>query len=153
MRQITKIVIHCSATKAGQNWKKDDIAQWHKLRRFPATGGTCCGYHYVIDLDGHIEIGKPVDLQGSHCKGYNAGSIGICYVGGLDEEGNSSDTRTYEQCDSLLKLVSFLRLCFPGALVYGHRDLARRDCPCFEVRHFFPTEWCGPKIRSKGSKE
>ena len=57
MRQITKIVIHCSATKAGQNWKKDDIAQWHKQRRFPATGGTCCearqAFSYKIRTLGH----------------------------------------------------------------------------------------------------
>lgn len=49
-----------------------DIANWHKERKFSATGGTYCGYHYVIDLDGTIEIGKPIDpcrlsLQGVEC--------------------------------------------------------------------------------------
>ena len=122
-----------------------DIANWHKERKFSATGGTYCGYHYVIDLDGTIEIGKPIDLVGCHCKASNADSIGICYIGGLDEKGDPCDTRTYEQCESMMSLVTFLRHCFPKALIYGQRDLMPHDCPCFEVRHFFPTEWCAPK--------
>ena len=65
-----------------------DIANWHKERKFSVTGGTYCGYHYVIDLDGTIEIGKPIDLVGCHCKASNADSIGICYIGGLDERAN-----------------------------------------------------------------
>ena len=49
-----------------------DIANWHKERKISATGGTYCGYHYVIDLDGTIEIGEAdrpcrLSLQGIEC--------------------------------------------------------------------------------------
>ena len=50
MRKITKIIIHCSATKAGKDFRLKDIAKWHQERNFPLSGGTYCGYHYVIDL-------------------------------------------------------------------------------------------------------
>ena len=145
MRKITKIILHCSATKEGLDFKKKNIEQWHKERGFPCSGGTYCGYHYIIDLDGTIEIGKPFGYAGTHCKGENACSIGICYIGGLDKDGQPCDTRTAAQCESMVNLVRVLRACFPEAKVYGHRDFASRDCPCFEVRHFFPTQWCGEK--------
>ena len=128
MRKITKIIIHCSATKMGLDFRLKDIEQWHKERGFNMNGGTYCGYHV-----------------GAHARHYNQHSIGICYEGGLDAHGNPADTRTYYQCESLRILIKVLRLIFPEAKVYGHRDFANKDCPCFEVRNFFPTEWCGDK--------
>jgi hypothetical protein len=87
-----------------------DIANWHKERKFSATGGTYCGYHYVIDLDGTIEIGKPIDLVGCHCKASNADSIGICYIGGKSADGKEhEDTRTPEQKEALLSLLRQLK--------------------------------------------
>ena len=82
MRDITEIIIHCSATKERNNFKLNDIEGWHKQRGFPLSGGTYCGYHYVIGLDGTIEVGKDIKAIGCHCKGHNANSIGICYIGG-----------------------------------------------------------------------
>ena len=146
MREIKEIIIHCSATKSSLDYKLKDIERWHKERQFPMSGGTYCGYHYVIDLDGRIEIGKPLDYTGCHCKGHNANSIGICYIGGLNSvTGKPHDTRTCHQVASMWYLVGFLRLVYPGAKVYGHRDFANRDCPCFEVGNEFPPIWCGEK--------
>ena len=144
MRKIDKIIIHCSATKAGKDFRRADIERWHKERRFPMYGGTYCGYHYVIDLDGRIEIGKEIKYTGQHCKGQNVGSIGICYIGGLDADtGKPKNTMTAGQVNSLFVLVEFLHTCFPQAKVHGHCHFSARDCPCFDVRDYFPPEWCG----------
>ena len=143
MRKINKIIIHCSATKEGRDFRLKDVANWHKERRFPMSGGTYCGYHYVIDLSGRIEIGKPLQYTGCHCKNHNADSIGICYIGGLDADGRPADTRTPWQKDSMWSLVKFLQLVFPDATVYGHRQFSNKDCPCFDVRSVFPPEMCG----------
>lgn len=145
MRKIKEIIIHCSATKCGRDFRANDIAQWHKERDFPMSGGTYCGYHYVIDLDGRIEIGKPLQYTGCHCKGHNAQSIGICYIGGLDADGKPADTRTPQQKKSMWSLVTFLHHVFPEAKIYGHRDFAPRDCPCFEVSKEYQPVWCGEK--------
>lgn len=146
MRQINKIVVHCSATKEGQNISRDTIRQWHLDR-----GWRDIGYHFVIELDGSIHPGRPLEEQGAHVRGHNADSIGICYVGGLDSSGAPKDTRTDIQKDSLDILISGLKKQFPGSFVCGHRDLSPdRDgdgkverhewlkaCPCFDALNEF----------------
>ena len=43
MRKIDSIIVHCSATKAGQDFTAADIDRWHRERGFNGIG-----YHYVI---------------------------------------------------------------------------------------------------------
>jgi len=129
---IDKIIIHCSATKEGQDFKAKDIDLWHKQR-----GYTRIGYHYVIDLDGAVETGRPEGEVGAHCLNHNKTSIGICYIGGLDGEGNPKDTRTAQQKRSLNKLVARLRQKYPNATVHGHNEFSRKACPCFDVKKEF----------------
>ena len=78
MRKISEIIVHCSATSEMRDFGAKDIDLWHK-----AQGWDCIGYHYVVRIDGTIEEGRPVERIGAHCKGHNAYSIGVCYVGGL----------------------------------------------------------------------
>lgn len=128
MRNINKIIIHCSATKAGQDFKAADIDRWHKERGFDGIG-----YHYVIDLDGSVERGRDIEKVGAHCQGYNSHSIGICYIGGLDNSGNSQDTRTEAQKSALWALLRELLCKYPDVTIHGHREFAAKDCPCFDV--------------------
>ena len=107
-----------------------DIDLWHK-----AQGWDCIGYHYVVRIDGTIEEGRPVERIGAHCKGHNAYSIGVCYVGGLASDGKTpKDTRTPEQKAALLSLIRRLKSNYTGATVYGHCDFAKKACPCFDAR-------------------
>lgn len=126
MRIIRDIIVHCSATEAGQNIKASTIDAWHRARGFKQIG-----YHYVVDLDGTIERGRPVSLAGAHCKGRNAHSIGVCYIGGL-KDGKPADTRTWEQKAALNKLL-FNLISMYHVRVHGHRDYAKKDCPCFDA--------------------
>ena len=135
MRQIERIIIHCSATKAGQAFTVEDVRRWHHERGFFDVG-----YHYVVLLDGTVQQGRPLECVGSHCQGYNITSIGICYIGGLDAAGKPADTRTMAQREALSALVGQLRKRFPRAAVYGHRDFARRDCPCFDAHREYDEE-------------
>lgn len=129
IRKINEIIIHCSDTPEGRNDKAADIDRWHK-----AQGWNCIGYHYVIDLDGSIEPGRDIEAAGAHCKGHNTNSIGICYIGGRSKNAEPKDTRTEAQKASLVCLIRFLRLKYPDAKVYGHRDFADKACPCFDAR-------------------
>ncbi|MBQ0007865.1 MAG: N-acetylmuramoyl-L-alanine amidase [bacterium] len=129
-RTIEKIIIHCSATPEGADIKASTIAQWHRKRGFRTIG-----YHYVIDLDGTIENGRPLEKPGAHCEGVNHCSIGICYIGGLDSNGNPKNTLTPEQNDSLVSLISVLREQFPDIKIFGHNELNQnKACPCFNVQ-------------------
>lgn len=128
MRKITEIIVHCSATPEGRNVTIDDIDRWHRQRGWEGVG-----YHYVIHLDGSIHKGRDLERVGAHCIGHNKQSIGICYIGGLDVNGKPKDTRTPEQKDSLSTLINQIRLKYPNVKVFGHRDFANKDCPCFSV--------------------
>ena len=126
MRKINQIIVHCSATKEGQDFKAKDIKRWHLERGFSDIG-----YHYVVDLDGTIEEGRSLELIGAHTKGQNRDSIGICYVGGLDVSGEPKDTRTTQQKAALWFLIKKLRERFGNIPVYPHYKYASKTCPCF----------------------
>ena len=130
MRVINKIIVHCTATKEGQDFDIEDVRNWH----VEGNGWRDVGYHYVVKLDGTIQLGRPLEVAGAHCKGHNEDSIGVCYVGGLDGFGEPCDTRTTEQVDSLGALIYTLVHTFPGSEVYGHRDFANKACPSFDAR-------------------
>lgn len=127
MRTITLLIIHCSAVKPNQTSNAKQIDEWHRARGYPNG----IGYHYVIRRDGSIEKGRPESMIGAHVKDHNAHSIGICYEGGLDEQGNPKDTRTPEQRATLRALLEELHKSYPKALIVGHNTLAAKACPCF----------------------
>lgn len=129
-RTITEIIVHCTATPEGREVKMSEIRQWHKARGFSDVG-----YHYVVHLDGTMEPGRDVDIIGAHCTGHNAHSIGVCYVGGMDAANkNPKDTRTIKQKATLLSLLYDLKVLYPDAKIYGHRNFAAKACPCFDAR-------------------
>lgn len=130
MRKIKEIIVHCSATAEGKDFCAKDIDLWHK-----AQGWDCIGYHYVVKLDGTVESGRPIEKVGAHCKGHNAYSIGVCYIGGVAADGKTpKDTRTPQQKAALQLLVDNLKRVYPGSKVYGHCDFASKACPCFDAK-------------------
>ncbi len=142
IRFIDMIVIHCTATEEGKDYSVATIRKWHKARKFRDIG-----YHYVVQLDGKINKGRPIEKRGAHAKGYNAESVGVAYVGGL-KDGKPFDTRTVVQIHALRALVEVLETMFPIKQVVGHRDLSvdlngdgvvsknewMKACPSFDVK-------------------
>lgn len=130
MRQINLIIIHCSAVKPNQTSSAKQIDQWHK-----AQGWRMIGYHYVVRRDGTIEVGRPEHQIGAHCSGRNASSIGVCYEGGLNAEGQPSDTRTDAQKEAIRNLLCDLKTRYPFAQIAGHNNFSKiKPCPCFDAR-------------------
>lgn len=135
-RIINEIIVHCSATREGMDYTVNDITNWHKGRGF-----TTIGYHYVVYRDGTVHAGRNVNVAGAHCTNHNTHSIGVCYVGGLENRRNPKtgkydipkDTRTPEQKAALLKLLRDLRKLYPKAKIRGHRDFANKACPSFDA--------------------
>lgn len=60
MNKIDAIIVHCSATKAGQDIGKKEITQMHLQRGFSTIG-----YNYVIRLDGTVEVGLAHNRRGA----------------------------------------------------------------------------------------
>ena len=128
MRDIKEIIVHCSATPEGRNYTVEEIDRWHKNR-----GWSGIGYHYVIYLDGSIHKGRDIEKVGAHCTNHNKNSIGVCYIGGCDKDMNPKDTRTQEQKDALIEVLTRLKKRYPDAKIYGHRDFANKACPSFDA--------------------
>lgn len=129
MRKINEIIVHCTATAEGKDFKAADIDRWHK-----AKGWNGIGYHHVVDLDGTVEPGRPESEVGAHCLKHNKNSIGVVYVGGLASDGKTpKDTRTPQQKAALVKLLTELKRRYPNATIHGHRDFAAKACPSFDA--------------------
>lgn len=119
------IVIHCADTPASMDIGAKEIRRWH----VEDNKWSDIGYHFVIRRDGRREIGRNIDVSGSHVKGFNSVSIGICMVGG--KGGNNF---TIAQFKELEKLVKEMVKKYPDAEVVGHCDLnAGKTCPSFNV--------------------
>mgnify|MGYP003135228528 FL=1 len=129
MREINKIIVHCSATREGENFDVAEIRKWHLARGFNDIG-----YHFYIDLYGEIHKGRDISKIGAHCKGHNRNSIGICYCGGVEADGKTpKDTRLECQKESLIAVLRTLKAMYPNAVIHSHNDFANKACPSFNA--------------------
>ena len=131
IKEIKYLVLHCSATKLSRRTEAEDIDRWHRNQ-----GYEMIGYHWYINRNGLISQGRKEQYAGAHVMGHNENSIGICYEGGIDEQGNAADTRTSAQRQALLYLLKELKQRYPVAEICGHRDFpnVHKACPCFDAK-------------------
>ena len=130
-REVNLLVVHCTATRCNKDFPVSSLRASHKARGFADIG-----YHFYITRDGETHPCRPVHQIGAHATGWNDKSIGICYEGGLDENGRIADTRTYAQKCALLDLLRQLKTDYPEAAILGHYQLSenvRKVCPCFDA--------------------
>lgn len=136
-RQITGIIIHCSATRklwmhnATVAEKRDEIKSWH----VDDNGWSDIGYHGLIDRDGSVAEGRPIGRNGAHCIGQNRGTIGLCLIGGHGSAANDApeDHYTPEQLLVLARILEGLQEEHPGVTISGHNQHANKACPGFNV--------------------
>jgi len=79
MRDIDTIVVHCTATRpqwwAGKSAEEKvrEVRHWHVF----GNNWADIGYHFLIDRDGTVVEGRPVERTGAHARGHNTTSIGM----------------------------------------------------------------------------
>lgn len=139
MRPLSEIIVHCTATRA-EWWagrptadKVAEVRQWHVRDR----GWRDIGYHFLIDRDGTVATGRPLDQVGAHVAGHNTGTIGISLFGGHGGATTDKfeDNFTSEQDAALRNLIANLQNRFPSiSKISGHHEYANKACPCFDVR-------------------
>lgn len=129
------IVIHCSATQNKSSITSKQIRDYHVKH----NGWSDIGYHFVILTDGKVELGREESLVGAHSENYNAKSLGICMIGGVDKNNIPKNNFTEEQFNSLKDLLVKLLESYPRVeRICGHRDLPKvaKACPSFEVKDY-----------------
>lgn len=148
LSQIDSIVIHCADTPNGRADTIEDVDRWHGQRVPPFRRNmalapkhqpqlTHVGYHFVIEVDGAIRLGRPLHESGAHVARHNRLSIGICLIG--------YDRFSHAQWDALRALV--LMLQHPGnglniQQICGHRDLySGKTCPGFDVAEWINNDF------------
>ena len=134
MREINRIICHCTATPEGRQETVASITRMH----VKDNHWSHIGYHWLIYLDGTFHKGCDESIPGIHCAGYNKHSIAVCYVGGCTADGKlkAKDTRTPEQKQAFVKILTDLHKRFPKATLHGHREFATKDCPSFNVHEY-----------------
>jgi len=88
----------------------DYIHRLHQKKR----GWAGVAYHYFVDKDGDVFIGRPVDTIGAFSKEYNKDSICVCFEGDFTKE-----TLTDKQFDGDARiLLMFLEYFYSYSLLF-----------------------------------
>ena len=137
MRPISEIIVHCTATRP--EWmaasktsdKVAEVRRWHIADR----GWRDIGYHFLIDRDGTVAKGRPVDQVGAHVQGHNAGTIGVSLFGGHGSAATDKFAEHYtaRQDQALRGLIAALTATYKITKVSGHNEYAAKACPGFNV--------------------
>lgn len=151
--------------------KPDRVTQHHTQGRRPATldeslaemrflqdfhqngrGWNDIGYHFLVDSEGRIFQGRPVDVLGAHVKNDNSGNIGICFMGSHHPPFNHPVAP--EQLDAAVRLGRWLEAAYgagPGTYK-GHRDRGQTDCPgnvLYPLLERVRAAWRGPGLAER----
>ena len=144
MAKLQYLVLHCTATPEGREVSFDEIRAWHTD---PVSKGgrgwKQVGYTDLIHLNGEVErlVDNNEDANvdpweiTNGAKGYNSISRHIVYAGGCEAHTQKAkDTRTKAQKEAMEAYVKDFHRRFPNVRIIGHREIAAKDCPCFDVR-------------------
>lgn len=141
-KQIKHLVIHCTATREGQELTKADFDRMHLAPKPVGNGWKQYGYRKVVRLDGSWLVLVPdngdqwVDPReiSNGVGGINSITESICYTGGVDKNLKIKDTRTAAQKLALEKEVKETIAKFPWIKVAGHYQFdSKKACPSFNV--------------------
>lgn len=144
MRPINGIIVHCTATRA-EWWagkrtseKVAEIRRWHVQDR----GWSDIGYHFLIDRDGTVAKGRPIERIGAHTRGNNTGTVGIALLGGHGSDAHDlfSENFTQAQDDALRGLIAKLKTSYGELRVSGHNDYAAKACPGFRAGEWYASK-------------
>lgn len=124
-RDVDRVFIHCSAS---DNPAHDDVAvirDWH----VNDNGWSDVGYHYFIQKNGNIQLGRDIEQTPAAQSGHNTGTIAIC-LHGLDVVKFTDDqfSALYELC-AQINDVYLTHITF-----HGHKEVAAKECPVFDYR-------------------
>lgn len=139
----SRITVHCSVTPDSQRF---DIARLRHIHMSPPRNWKDVGYHMVIQPDGEVQRGRPLNALGAHVQGENAGNIGICLIGTKRFTQAQFEALRY-QLDSLF--MTYFKSINPTEL-YCHYQFKSaqaqgKTCPNIPINNLLRWYWCQDK--------
>jgi N-acetyl-anhydromuramyl-L-alanine amidase AmpD len=123
IKNINKIIIHCSDSDIPAHDDISVIKQWHLARGFEDVG-----YHFFVKKNGIVQTGRPMHTIGAHCVNQNLTSIGVCVSGKTDFKVTQF-IHTRELCEALMD-----RYKIKEADIYPHCHFNKnKTCPNFNL--------------------
>lgn len=125
MDAIDTLAVHHSASSLDTT--VGTLKSWHTDPKPMGNGWSDIGYHWVIERDGALKVGRPMWRQGAHVRGHNTHCWGVCVVG---DNTRSDREWTDEQKRALKLLIIFLQWIHPDLQVKAHNELdPKTECP------------------------
>jgi hypothetical protein len=126
MRKVERVVVHHSAGKDTSALEAKGIEEWHV-----GKGWRGVGYHYLVENVGgraSVVLGRPLRFRGSHAKGANYDSVGVCVVGNFN--GNKVDDDVFNVLVSLLAdLCTVFGLTERAIVPHLEAGVTATECP------------------------
>jgi hypothetical protein len=159
MRPTEFAIVHHTAS----DMSFEDVIAFHTRSTKasnPGRGYKDIAYHFFIEENGILHLGRALDVEGAHDLGQNVGSIGICLQGdwrtvpwtGKNElvRPNGGGSARLLQWQSLLRLLNELLRQDLIFYVEGHLENepsgTPTECPGFDperIRHALGWGWKG----------
>lgn len=135
------ITIHHSLTRDSGALSWGAIKDYH----VNVNGWQDIGYHFGVELLGSqvkVMAGRPLTMQGAHCKGLNSTHIGVCVVGNYDliEPSTQHIDTLFNLCSGLMQIYNIS----PYEITY-HSDFAPKSCP----GRLFPRKLLDYRLRTR----
>lgn len=116
---LTTIVVHHSALPLSDGPR--EIQRVHMT----TLGFADIAYHFVIDGDGRLFEGRPLNVRGAHTRGHNTGTVGVVLLGNFERASPAP-----QQLTTLQTLLLSLRDTYGITHVAGHRDFLPTETVC-----------------------
>lgn len=92
------IIVHHTATPNGREYSYAQCREYHVGER----GWDDCGYNFLIQPNGSIDVARGWDRVGAHTKGKNRTHLGVAFVGKFDSgkdalEGTSAQVEGFRE--------------------------------------------------------
>jgi N-acetylmuramoyl-L-alanine amidase len=125
-RSVDRVFLHCTAY-AGQDLVGDQLVDavksWHLARNFSDIG-----YHYLIDKDGELLLGRDLARIPAAQYMHNSKTIAICL------DGLHSHQFTKLQFITLYDLVRQINNAYSVITFHGHCEVSNKTCPVFNYK-------------------
>lgn len=128
-RWVNRFFIHCTASDSKAKWYKGKalahtIDRAHKDRQWAGIG-----YHFVIDRQGKLITGRPLERVPAAQGGHNKGTIAVCL------HGLTEDKFTEAQFKTLRELCKTVQRAYGNNVTFhGHTEVSSKTCPVFDYK-------------------